>query len=302
MNQQLNPVKSLCTQELVIAAISVVAITVHLTLRFAVPIDGAIVGIPWPTVPLLAALALGGVPLVTGLVIRLFRLEFSSDLLAGMSIVTAVILGEYLAGTLVVLMLSGGQALEAYAVRRASSALLSLARRMPSVAHRKNEGSVSDVALEEIAVGDLIVVFPHETCPVDAVVVDGHSTMDESYLTGEPYVLSKAIGSTVMSGAINGDGALTIRAEKTAIDSRYAKIMQVMKDSEQHRPQLRRLGDQLGAWYTPIAVVIAVTFAVAQIRAVLSLMREPALASVAGAQWHALASATLLKGLETLAA
>ena len=81
--------------------------------------------------------------------------------------------------------------------------------------------------------------------------------MNEAYLTGEPYMLSKAVGSTVISGAINGEGALTVRAEKLTGDSRYAKIMQVMRESEQSRPELRRLGDQLGAYYTPLAVVIA---------------------------------------------
>ena len=245
------------SQELVIAALALSAIALHLVLRYTSASEGRLFGISWPAIPLLAALLLGGIPLVVGLMIRLFRFEFSSDLLAGISIVTAVVLGEYLAGTLVVLMLSGGQALEAYAVRKASSALLALARRMPSQAHRKQAGTVGDIPLEAVAVGDLLVVFPHETCPVDAVVVEGHSTMDESYLTGEPYVLSKAVGSAVMSGAINGDGALTIRAEKTAVDSRYAKIMQVMRESEQRRPELRRLGDQLGAIYTPLAVAIA---------------------------------------------
>jgi heavy metal translocating P-type ATPase len=194
---------------------------------------------------------------VVGLVARLSRLEFSSDLLAGIAIITSVILGEYLAGTLVVLMLSGGQALEAYAVRRASFALEALARRMPSLAHRKLNESVGDVPVAEVAVGDVLVVFPHETCPVDGVVLDGRSTMNEAYLTGEPYLLPKATGSAVLSGAINGDGALTIRAEKTAVDSRYAKIMEVMRESEQRRPQLRRLGDQIGAAYTPLAVAIA---------------------------------------------
>ena len=92
----------------------------------------------------------------------------------------------------------------------------------------------------------MLLVFPHKTCPVDAVVVAGRSAMDESYLTGEPYVLPKSVGSAVMSGAINGDGVLTIR-QKTAVDSRYAKIMQVMRESEQRRPELRRLGDQIGA-------------------------------------------------------
>lgn len=244
--------------ELLIAAVAIVAIAIHILLRWTV--SGALSwwGFSAATVPLLIALIVGGIPLVTGLMIRLVRFEFSSDLLAGISIVTAVLLGEYLAGTLVVLMLSGGQALEAYAVRRASSALDALARRMPTLAHLKKDGRVDDVPLEQIAVGDLLVVFPHETCPVDAVVVEGHSTMDESYLTGEPYVLSKAVGSTVMSGAINGNGALTIRAEQLAVDSRYSKIMQVMQASEQRRPELRRLGDQIGAIYTPLAIAIAV--------------------------------------------
>ncbi len=246
-----------CSKEPVIAGVALAAIATHLILRYAHDIGGSLLGFPTSVVPLLGALIVGGIPLVGGLVLRLVRLEFGSDLLAGISIVTAAVLGEYLAGTLVVLMLSGGQALEAYAVRRASSALLALARRMPSLAHRKRDGRVTEVALAEVAVGDLLVVFPHETCPVDAVVVEGHSTMDESYLTGEPYVLSKVVGSGVLSGAINGEGALTVRAEKTAVDSRYAKIMKVMRESEQRRPALRRLGDQLGAVYTPVAVAVA---------------------------------------------
>ncbi len=244
------------TKEIAIAAIALLSIGIHLLLRFGIATTRTVYSFPLPAIPLLVALACG-TPLVLGLVIRLSRLEFSSDLLAGISIVTSVILGEYLAGTLVVLMLSGGQALEAFAVRRASFALEALARRMPSLAHRKANGLVGDIPLAEVAVGDSLVVFPHETCPVDGVVLDGSSTMNESYLTGEPYLLPKAMGSEVLSGAINGNGALTIRAAKTAVDSRYAKIMQVMRESEQGRPQLRRLGDQIGAVYTPLAIVIA---------------------------------------------
>ena len=140
-----NIIAALHAKEVIIAAIALAAIVVHLILRFGVEKPGAVVGLQSQDIPLLLALT-SGIPLVVGLVIRLSRLEFSSDLLAGISIVTSVILGEYLAGTLVVLMLSGGQALEAYAVRRASFALEALARRMPSLAHRKKDGAVGDVA------------------------------------------------------------------------------------------------------------------------------------------------------------
>jgi heavy metal translocating P-type ATPase len=226
-----------------IALVAVLAIALHFVLHRN----------NWP---LWAALAAGS-PLVFDLVRKLFRREFGSDLLAGISIVTSIWLGEYLAGTLVVLMLSGGEALESYAVKNASSALDALARRMPSRAHRSREGHLEDVALDDVAIGDLLTVMPHETCPVDGVVVSGHGSMDESYLTGEPYVMSKTPGVAVLSGAINGSSALTIRAEKRAVDSRYAKIMHVMRESEKQRPRLRRLGDQLGAIYTPVAVAIA---------------------------------------------
>jgi heavy metal translocating P-type ATPase len=242
---------------LAIAVITVVAIGLHLVLRYGWQMAGEIGALPLDQLPLAVALTVGGLPLVLTLLIKLARREFGSDLLAGISIGTSALLGELLAGCLVVLMLSGGAALEAYAVRSASSVLEALARRMPSLAHRKADGAMADLPLDQVSIGDTLVVFPHEICPVDGTVVAGHGVMDESYLTGEPYLITKAPGSEVLSGFINGETALTIRADKRAIDSRYAKIMQVMRASEQHRPRLRRLGDQLGAYYTPVAVAIA---------------------------------------------
>jgi heavy metal translocating P-type ATPase len=242
--------------ESALAALALLGIGIHLGLQWCCA-GTVVAGLTVEDIPLVVTLAIGGAPLVWGLVRHLVRGNFSADLLAGLSIVTSVVLGEYLAGTLVVLMLSGGQALEAYAVRRASSALAALARRMPTRAHRKRGTTTEDVPLDTIELGDLLVVFPHEICPVDGTVVEGQSTMDESYLTGEPYRLSKVAGAQVLSGAVNGEGALVITAERRAVDSRYARIMQVMHESEQHRPALRRLGDQLGAYYTPLALVIA---------------------------------------------
>src|SRR6516162_6394361 len=252
-------------KQTIIAASTLLAIGLHLLLRYGLGVGGTVHGVPLYQLPLILALVLGGGPLVIDLLGKLVRAEFGSDLLAGISIVTSAVLGtlnraagsEYLVGALVVLMLSGGEALEAYAVRSASSVLEALARRVPSAAHRRTDGQMADVALDEVAVGDTLVIFPHEICPVDGTVVEGHGVMDESYLTGEPYVMSKTAGSTVLSGAINGETALTIRADKLAVDSRYAKIMEVMRASEQRRPRLRRIGDQLGALYTPFAVAIA---------------------------------------------
>ena len=207
--------------------------------------------------PLIAMLIIGGGLLVADLLSKLLKGSFGSDLLAGVAIVTSLLLGEYVAGVLVVLMLSGGEALESRAVSRAGDVLNALARRMPTVAHRRLEGRLADVPLAELAVGDTIVVLPHEICPVDGTVVAGRGTMDESYLTGEPYQMRKAPGSLVLSGAINGEAALEVRADRVGEDSRYAKIMQVLRESEQQRPRLRRLADTLGGLYTPLALALA---------------------------------------------
>ena len=235
-----------------IAVASVAAIAAHLLLHF-----GAGVAPATANLPLIGAILLGGAPLLYGLAQNVVRREFGSDLLGGISILTSLWLGEYLAGAIIVLMLSGGAALERYALRSASSVLDALARRVPLVAHRRDGDRTADVALGEVAVGDTLLVHPHEICPVDGEVIDGHGVMDESYLTGEPFQVTKTRGSQVISGAINGDAVLTIRTTRGAADSRYARIMDVMRDSERSRPRLRRLGDQLGAIYTPIALAVA---------------------------------------------
>jgi len=235
-----------------VALVSAVGIAVHLALRFS-PADLRSLA----NVPLYVALLAGGLPLLVQLIRKLWVGEFGSDFLAGLSIVTAIVLREYLVATIVVLMLSGGTALEEFATRRASRVLDALAKRMPSTAHRKTGKGLADIVVGEIRVGDTLVVLPHEICPVDGVVVEGQGSMNEAYLTGEPFEVEKILGTMVFSGALNGESLLTIQAEKLATDSRYARIMRVMEDTQQRRPHLRRLGDTLGAWYTPLAIGIA---------------------------------------------
>ena len=242
----------LSSLEPVIAFTATVAILVHLCLRFLASASPNIAAIP-----LYLVLVVGGLPILFDLARQLRRREIGTDVLAGLSIITSVLLGEYLVGSIIVVMFSGGVALEQYATRRASSVLDALARRMPRIAHRKLDAGMIDISLDQVEIGELVNVLPHEYCPVDGEVVAGHGTMDESYLTGEPFEMSKAPGSQVLSGAINGDSLLTIRATKLPLDSRYARIMQVMQAAEARRPELRRLGDRLGAWYAPAALLVA---------------------------------------------
>lgn len=207
--------------------------------------------------PLVSAIILGGIPSVIIIAAKLLRGNLGADSLAALALISAVILHQYLAAVIIILMLSSGQALEAYAKRKASSVLRALVERMPQIVHRRQAGEIEDIPLTEIQMNDEIIVYPHETCPVDGVVLEGHGSMDESYLTGEPYQISKAPGSAVISGAINGESVLAIDTQKLPSDSRYASIVAVLQEAEQKRPKLRRIGDQIGAIFAPIVLLFA---------------------------------------------
>ena len=165
--------------------LSAASVAAHLSLRY-------LAGLPaYANIPLYPAIALGGVPLLWVLGRRLWHREFGSDLLAGLSILTAVLTGQYLVATIIVLMLSGGRTLETYAADRAKSVLAALGKRTPTIAHRKTNDGLLDIPVEQIVIGDTLVIFPHEIAPVDGTVVEGHGRMDESFLTGEPFEISK---------------------------------------------------------------------------------------------------------------
>ena len=235
--------------QIILLAFGLVGISLHFLLKLQNPNLAQ-----WP---LLFVIFLGAGPLIWQIAIKLYHRNIGADVLAAISIVAALILGEYLACVLVMLMLAGGQALEAFALGRASMVLKELTQRMPTSARRKRGDHIEDIDFSQIQVGDVMVIAPHETSPVDGIVEEGHGYMDESYLTGEPYRVAKAQGAAVLSGSTNGESMLLVRAEKLPEDSRYARIIKVIQEAEQKRPHLRRLGDQLGALFAPISLFIA---------------------------------------------
>ena len=208
---------------------------------------------------LLTTISVASLPICLEFFSQLRSRSMGVDILAFISIATAVWLRHYWVAAIVILMFSGGRALEEFATRRASSVLRALARRMPQIAHKQiDAGAPCEVPIEQVAPGDLLLVYPHELCPVDGLVVRGTGSMDESYLTGEPFEIEKAPGAAVLSGAINGNSGLTIQATRVASESRYARIVEVLHASEENRPHMRRLGDRLGLWYAPLSITVAV--------------------------------------------
>lgn len=232
-----------------ITGLSCVAICMYLIMH--------VYALSWSFVPLLMLIAIGGIPLLLQILFKLIKGHLGADTLAALALITSVILQEYLAASLIVLMLASGQTLEQYAIRKASSVLQALVSRMPAVAHRRINQTITEIPLLQIQVDDEIVIYPHEACPVDGIVMEGHGAMDESYLTGEPYQIEKTPGALVLSGAINGGTLLVIKASKRASDSRHAAIVKVLEEAEQKRPQLRRIADQIGAFFAPAALLFA---------------------------------------------
>lgn len=206
---------------------------------------------------LYAVIILGGIPLLFQILLKIFKGNIGADLIAFIALILAIFLQENITAVLIILMLASGQALEEFASHRASFVLEALAQRMPSSAHLKQDNNFLDINISEIKIGDLIAVFPHEICPVDGEIVQGSGTMDESYLTGEPYKISKTIGSKVLSGAINGDSLFVIQANNLPADSRYGKIIKVMEQAKEQKPEIRKIADKIGAIFAPITFVVA---------------------------------------------
>ena len=194
-----------------------------------------------------------------------FSGRFAADLVATLAIVGAVWLAQPVAGLVIVLMQTGGEALERYAEGRASDAVRSLEEAAPREAHRLTGTRVDDVSAAEVAVGDLLLVRPGELIPCDAIVVEGRSHVDVSRLTGEPLPIGATSGTRLMSGSMNGEGSLTVRATATAGESQYAHIVALVRSAQASKAHLQRLADRYAVWFTPLTLAIcAIVYAFTQ--------------------------------------
>jgi heavy metal translocating P-type ATPase len=204
----------------------------------------------------LAALIIGGAPLVAQTVRGMLRGNFASDVVATLSIVTALAMGEYFAGLIIVLMQSGGEALERFSLRRASSALEQLLARAPRRAQRRSGDELVEVEVEEVKVGDLLVIRPGDLVPVDGTLLSERAAIDESALTGEPLTREKRAGDRLLSGGVNRGHAAEMRATAVAAASQYAKMVELVRRAQEERPPLQRLADRYAVWFTPLTLLM----------------------------------------------
>ena len=206
---------------------------------------------------LLAIIVIGGIPVFLATLRQVARREFSVDFLALLAITGSLLLGEYLAGALIVLMLSGGNALEAFALRRARSSLSALAARAPRTAHLWRGQELITVPAEDVQPGMRVVIKPGEIVPVDGVVVEGAASLSEADLTGEPMPVRKEIGAQVLSGSVDLDALLTVQALKGSADSKYAQIIRLVEEAQTRKAPIHRLADRYALGFTAVALLLA---------------------------------------------
>jgi heavy metal translocating P-type ATPase len=219
-------------------------------------------------------LIIGGIPVVWGTIKGMIHRHFASDIVAMLAIIAAILTNEALPGVVIVIMQTGGKALEDYAFRRASSSLDELMARSPRFAYRKigkanknNNNSdyhgianqdLEEIKVTDVRIGDLLVVRPGDLIPVDGTIISGRAQIDESALTGEPLPKNKGVSDQVFSGTINAGGnAFEIQASKVSEDSQYAKIVQLVRKAQEEKAPIQRLADRYALWFTPITLAIS---------------------------------------------
>ncbi|MBZ2200958.1 MAG: heavy metal translocating P-type ATPase [Lentilactobacillus hilgardii] len=183
--------------------------------------------------------------------------KFGVDLLAITAVIATIAVGEYWAAMIVLLMLTGGDALEDYAANKANSELKSLIENSPSSAHLMINETINDVNIDAVKIGDRLLVKPGEIIPVDGTITEGTITIDEASLTGESRPVDKQIGDHVMSGAVNGDASFKMIADKTADNSQYQNIIRLVKQAEEQPAHFVRLADRYAVPFTLAAYLIA---------------------------------------------
>ncbi|WP_432739662.1 heavy metal translocating P-type ATPase [Ligilactobacillus agilis] len=183
--------------------------------------------------------------------------SYGVDLLAITAVVATLAVSEYWAAMVILVMLVGGDSLEDYAAKKANSELKALLDNSPQIAHKLVDDDVVDLAVDEVLVGDRLLVRPGELVPVDSHIVKGESFFDESSLTGESRPLNKRVGDSLMSGSLNGDASVTIQVDKLAIDSQYQQLVKLVKEAEKTPSKFVRLADRYAVPFTLAAYVIA---------------------------------------------
>jgi len=184
--------------------------------------------------------------------------EISADLAVAIAAIGALCIKQYAAAAEVIFIMLIGESLEGFAVDRTRSAIKKLLRLSPEQARLRRQTGEIVVPIEEVKPGDIAIVRPGERIPVDGVVTQGRSSVDQSSMTGESMPVTKAPGAGVLSGTVNGPGALEIRVTAVGPDTKLAEIIHLVEEAEESKAPVERRVDRYAKFFVPIVMTIAV--------------------------------------------
>lgn len=180
------------------------------------------------------------------------------DILAIIAVVSTMIVGDYWAAWMILIMLTGGDSLEDYATSQADKELRSLLQNSPRIADKLVNGKIEEVKVDDLKIGDTVLIKPGSQIPVDGEIIKGNSSFDQSSLTGESVPVDKKVGDDLMSGSINGDAAVEMKVTKAAKDSEYQSIVALVKSSEAKPAKFVKMADRYAVPFTIISLIIGI--------------------------------------------
>lgn len=206
---------------------------------------------------LLVGISLGAIPLAVEIVSEILHKRLGVDLLAILSITGSILLGEYLAGAIILLMISGGEYLEDFAIKRSRKELKNILSKAPRSANLIVHESLKVISVSEVKVGDHLLVKKGEIIPVDGKISKGFTELDLSTLTGESLPVDKTVGMQVLSGSVNLGEAIEIEAVKIAKHSKYQQIVELVKRAESQKAPYVRMADKYSVFFTILSLGLA---------------------------------------------
>ncbi|MDR4511487.1 MAG: heavy metal translocating P-type ATPase [Nitrososphaeraceae archaeon] len=212
----------------------------------------------------IGTLLIGGIPIIFWTIRDIIHRRFATDIIAMLAIITAILSNEALPGVVIVIMQSGGKALEDYAFRKVTASLDALLANSPRQAHRKKNNMIEEIDVNSIKIGDVLVVRPGDLIPIDGHLIIGNnnativrSVVDESALTGEPIPKTKKAGDLLFSGTVNVGDAFEMIADKLSEESQYSKIVTMVRKAQEEKAPIQRIADRYAIWFTPITIFIS---------------------------------------------
>jgi len=206
----------------------------------------------------LAAALLGGATITVKSVRTLLRRDFGVDVLASVAIWISVLLGEYIAAAIVVIMLNGGELAEDLATKRSSKAMEKLIKSAPMTAHIRKNGEILDVHVDQVKIGDIALVKTGEKFPIDGVVVKGNGSVNQAAITGESIPSEKSVGSEVYANTLLESGALDVSVTRRSEETIFARIVAQVKEAQSRKAPVQRIADKYARWFAPVILLAAV--------------------------------------------